>query len=265
MNPDSGRFLSLDSYAGNQSDPLSLHKYLYAGANPINLIDPSGNSFIDQVVSFAVNNILQTMAVSIPLRALQLARDLKNGADLGTALWDAGIGLLTDAAVGLVLGGVFSKLSKVIQVRNIPIVDFIAKRAANSPWRLGWAARGRALEEAILGRVPSLSRIWNFPVIDDFVEGVATSVKSLDLTGKSYQSVARLTSQLAKYADDLSTFTGADWGGVKITQAMMKQRVLVVGFEKGAVSSEQLAALKAFQKTAQQQWPNIKVFFNFVP
>jgi RHS repeat-associated protein len=41
-NPSNGRFNQLDPFAGNYSDPQSLHKYLYCHANPVNAIDPSG-------------------------------------------------------------------------------------------------------------------------------------------------------------------------------------------------------------------------------
>ncbi len=40
--PELGRFWTVDTFEGTQSDPLSLHKYLYCHADPINLIDPSG-------------------------------------------------------------------------------------------------------------------------------------------------------------------------------------------------------------------------------
>ena len=43
LNPTTGRFWSMDSFEGNASDPLSLHKYLYAHADPVNQIDPSGH------------------------------------------------------------------------------------------------------------------------------------------------------------------------------------------------------------------------------
>jgi RHS repeat-associated protein len=44
-SPDLGRFWTMDSFEGSQSDPLSLHKYLYAHDNPVNGIDPSGHEF----------------------------------------------------------------------------------------------------------------------------------------------------------------------------------------------------------------------------
>ena len=42
MNPQVGRFVTMDSFAGVIRDPYSLHKYLYANANPLRYIDPSG-------------------------------------------------------------------------------------------------------------------------------------------------------------------------------------------------------------------------------
>jgi hypothetical protein len=33
----------MDTYEGNNEDPLSLHKYLYCEANPVNMVDPSGH------------------------------------------------------------------------------------------------------------------------------------------------------------------------------------------------------------------------------
>jgi len=41
-NPYNGRFNRVDPFSGISSDPQSLHKYLYAHANPVNMTDPSG-------------------------------------------------------------------------------------------------------------------------------------------------------------------------------------------------------------------------------
>jgi hypothetical protein len=45
LNPATGRFWTTDSYKGTKHDPPSLHKYLYAADNPVNLVDPSGHEF----------------------------------------------------------------------------------------------------------------------------------------------------------------------------------------------------------------------------
>jgi RHS repeat-associated protein len=43
LNASTGRFWSMDTKEGNDNRPLSLHKYLYASADPVGQIDPSGN------------------------------------------------------------------------------------------------------------------------------------------------------------------------------------------------------------------------------
>jgi RHS repeat-associated protein len=43
-NPTTGRFLSRDPEDGIPTDPKTLHKYMYAGGDPVNLADPSGRA-----------------------------------------------------------------------------------------------------------------------------------------------------------------------------------------------------------------------------
>jgi RHS repeat-associated protein len=45
LNPLTGRFLSLDRAKGLPFHPRTLHKYLYAGGDPVNITDPTGNGF----------------------------------------------------------------------------------------------------------------------------------------------------------------------------------------------------------------------------
>ncbi len=42
FNPLTGRFLSTDPFEGSLMDPASLQKYLYASADPVNSMDPTG-------------------------------------------------------------------------------------------------------------------------------------------------------------------------------------------------------------------------------
>ena len=62
LNPAMGRFWSMDSFEGNTSDPLSLHKYLYCHADPVNGIDPSGHENIISVLTgFSIQLQLRTV------------------------------------------------------------------------------------------------------------------------------------------------------------------------------------------------------------
>ena len=68
MSPATGRFFTQDTFEGVAHDPTSLHKYLYANANPVNRIDPSGNfgfSIGGFAISFSIQSILVNM-VSAP-------------------------------------------------------------------------------------------------------------------------------------------------------------------------------------------------------
>jgi len=52
LNTSTGRFLSADTYEGNDQDPRTLHRYLYVSNDPIDSVDPSG--FFTQSFGYAV-------------------------------------------------------------------------------------------------------------------------------------------------------------------------------------------------------------------
>src|SRR5580692_11060030 len=54
---DTGRFLTMDTFEGNNEDPLSLHKYLYAENNPVNMMDPLGHDDIGDIVTAVTDYI----------------------------------------------------------------------------------------------------------------------------------------------------------------------------------------------------------------
>ena len=61
-DPLVGRFVSADAYEGTLDDPMSLHDYQYAHANPVVFTDPSGYFSIQEFLrSLKVQNILSGM------------------------------------------------------------------------------------------------------------------------------------------------------------------------------------------------------------
>jgi RHS repeat-associated protein len=59
LNPNTGRFWTMDTDEGNNQDPLSLHKYLYCQANPVIGTDPSGHQdMISLMISLAIGEDL---------------------------------------------------------------------------------------------------------------------------------------------------------------------------------------------------------------
>ena len=65
-DPSSGRFNRLDPFAGNIQDPLSLHKYLYAHANPVMGIDPTG------LAEFTTAGVNVSISTNVSVHSLAL-------------------------------------------------------------------------------------------------------------------------------------------------------------------------------------------------
>ncbi|PWU16136.1 MAG: hypothetical protein C5B50_14080 [Verrucomicrobia bacterium] len=70
--PQTGRFWTMDTFEGNNEDPLSLHKYLYANGDPVNVIDPSGHdgTYAEALSMTSVEGVLMSLALSAVATAI---------------------------------------------------------------------------------------------------------------------------------------------------------------------------------------------------
>jgi hypothetical protein len=101
-------------------------------------------------------------------------------------------------------------------------------------WKLGWGLRGRLINN----RFGDPSFPFNYPVIDKVPNGIATSVKSVDLNATTYQQDIILENRLNRYVDDVREFDGADWGGTNIQKKNITGRAVELIVPKGSVTDE---------------------------
>ena len=62
-DPQMGRFLSADSEVHNLTTPQALHRYAFAGGNPVRYVDPSGHAWYDFLIAAVVILVVVTAAV----------------------------------------------------------------------------------------------------------------------------------------------------------------------------------------------------------
>jgi hypothetical protein len=88
-------------------------------------------------------------------------------------------------------------------------------------------------------------------VVDKWLNGVVTSIKSIDLNAATYQDAARLTYRLNNYIHKLATFEGGKLAGITIDLSAINGRVLSLAIPKGSMTQIQRAAIEAARVRAQ--------------
>ncbi len=139
------------------------------------------------------------------------------------------------------------------------IVD-AAGEALQGVWDLSPFARGVEIEQQLGHNVPS-----SCPTIDiwDADTGTATSIKSLNLEAKTYQSGTALSRTLNGYVDKAAGFNGARWGGLNIEASMIQARGLIVAIPDAPISTAQWDTMaEAYQYGIQQ---SVSVEYVLVP
>jgi hypothetical protein len=99
----------------------------------------------------------------------------------------------------------------------------------------------------------------NFPLIDSWIDGIATSIKSIDLNAATYQDASRLTYRLNNYIDQLSLYDGIETDTLIIGPTDIQGRVLSLAIPKGSITTVQQRALDAASFRAKAFGVEIRV------
>ena len=229
--PAFGRWASPDPLADKY---YSVSPYAFCNNNPVNFVDPDG-----EVVGLAMD------VISVGCGVYNLVKNIKAG-NTKAAWGDAagiGVDLVCAMVPGLTVGAGAAKTAGK-SLNKIADMTIPSKGA----WGLKPFDRGRVIEKTLGG--------WNsnFPVIDKFdaMSRKVTSVKTLDLNAKSYQSGNAVFNKVKGYIDKLANFKEGKLKDIDIKPEHFDYRQLELAIPKNATNS-QLEQLRQLQEYAQQQ------------
>jgi hypothetical protein len=116
-------------------------------------------------------------------------------------------------------------------------------------WKLRPLVRGKVIDKLFRqGDLHELSR-----TVDDFVDNIAISNKSVDLTAATYQNSRVLLSRLVKYVAELEAYTGTEWGGDIIREVKIAGRALRLIIPKGSMTSLQREVIEGASRIARSK------------
>ena len=171
MNPTTGTFTTMDTYQGSLFDPVSLHKYLYANANPVMNVDPSGyatHSLSEMEVAVAGFTILAAAEAMSNSFALNYYRHFKSnfGCSILDHNWKFDNVIFTLIATGLI---VFTELNEfIIQETMEPNIVYSKNQAPTDTDTLKWSDKSR---KQFNKKLPPDWREKIRKAIDDFLSG----------------------------------------------------------------------------------------------
>jgi RHS repeat-associated protein len=252
-------------------DPQSWNAYAYTGNNPLSRIDPDGLDYSvcttdengGEQCTYVANDQSFEQALANPGAGISISGDNGSGTiyttdangnqvEAGTyqhfvGPGEEGGGLQQDYGAELGFLGLFRGIGSLFG-------GAAARTAASTVWDLGWATRGGVIEQMLGANLPR-----TFPVIDAFENGVATSIKSIDLRAATYQAPDALASKLTGYVDKLEGFSGGRVGDVAVDGADVSSRVLKLAVPAGGVSSAQQAVINSVAMQAAQRGVSVVV------
>ena len=165
--------------------------------------------------------------------------------------YDALPGLLVLVTSGL--AGIQAALTKAVNPAEIAALQN-ARQEILKIWDLPIFPRGDAFD-LLLGR--NLPR--TFKCFDRWENGVARSIKTMDLRLKWYQDPANILKTGRGCVRKIVNFNGASMKGIKIKADQISERVLRVGVHPEFTEAQE-SALKSLVTYGKQQGVKVEVF-----
>ena len=264
FSPVTGKFISADTLIPQPGNLLAWDRYGYAYNNPVIYNDPSGHDVDCGIGDSSIDGLGCRKRVEIEKNISYLDNERSRcAANPGGANCPNYLKIGAYTVTSLVLVGAVSSIAGVPSLGEIAgtsttitsyaCIDGDCANEANAVtqtikriWDLKPFARGIEAEK-ILRRSPALTQ--NFPVIDRWENGIATSIKSIDLTAKSYQNINVLTRTVQGYINTLAKWQGSYWGGVEIRAEQIAQRQLLLAIPPNALPT-QIQVLEQLQRSA---------------
>ena len=174
-NAGTGRFLSQDPVMGHSDDPITMHRYLYANADPVNFVDPSGREGLASVLTSI--GVGTTLAGNLSL-AVTIASNVATAVQAGNIIADyAATGTVNPTDVAFLLLDVAApKVSELLfrGIRGVGLIWETVRNLGTRPTVTGEAmhlmddvlqvARGDYFKEAVES-YNSIARSKNLPDI----------------------------------------------------------------------------------------------------
>ena len=150
-NPTTTRFLSRDTYDGKLIDPISQNHYLYAGADPVMYVDPSGH-FFGGMMSLGIG-IMSTIVSGYP----RIADTVQRGTALAIDAHFIGLGMqLRNEAMSSITYLLYNGGSKEAMdyaykkyYYSTQIISSMADLARLTNSAIGWAQASSSFANAI--------------------------------------------------------------------------------------------------------------------
>ena len=257
--PTTGRFLTEDPFFGggyNPNDPAGLNiynimqssnLYVYCINNPIMFSDPSGEFIISTTVLLIIGG-----AALVGTIGGFVGNHIAN--QKGLTGWDKAAYIAGGVVVGAAIGAVAGYFVAPAVISSTGVIGLSITKAGitvASPWALDALTRGNIIEKTLGG--------WNnnFPAIDKvgkLVNGIhqtVTSIKSIDLAAKSYQTGNTLYNTIMGYANSLSDFSTTTYGGFTAYVGNGTQKILEIAIPTGATQAQMDQINRAIAEAAK--------------